>query len=152
MQRSGQFHAPAALAPGKRAAVLLLVEPHGHCGHCRENIFAVKGITSWMESCWCNDIRPWQLESLVIYRPWKLTAIEFAVSFRTHNYKNCSPGLKYLATSSSTRISFLLVTRTKEGKRDKGKYYEIENEDGETNERKKWKICWQFISQSFELN
>jgi hypothetical protein len=39
----------------------------------------------------------------------------------------------------------------KEGKRDKGKYYEIENEDGETNERKKPKVCRQFISQSFEL-
>lgn len=32
------------------------------------------------------------------------------------------------------------------------KYYETENEVGETNEGKKTKVCRQFISQSFELN
>jgi hypothetical protein len=40
----------------------------------------------------------------------------------------------------------------KERKRDKSKYYETENEDGETNERKNPKVCRQFIPQSFELN
>jgi hypothetical protein len=37
MQMSGQFHAPAALAPEKEATVLFLVEPHSQGRACREN-------------------------------------------------------------------------------------------------------------------
>jgi hypothetical protein len=84
MQMSGQFHAPAALSPGKSPRYPLIRRlggPQSRSGLCRErkHLLSLPGIGPWLSSPWPVTI-PTELTRLLLLSEWE--TIDICLGFK----------------------------------------------------------------------